>query len=69
MRKTLVHIIPELKLVSLSWKNYHFLWNFSLTVFKGQTFIKTEKNRCVSCILIVRTQTGFGIKKSFKLTL
>ena len=35
MRKTLVRIIRELKLLSFSWKKYYFLWNFFLAIFMG----------------------------------
>ena len=43
MRKTLVRIIRELKLLSFSWKKYHFLWNFSLTILMGNPSLRLSE--------------------------
>ena len=46
MRKTLVRIIRELKLLSLSWKKYHFLCNFSLTIFMSNPSLRLSEVLC-----------------------
>ena len=42
-KKTLVRIIRELKLLSFSWKKYHFLWKFSLTIFMGNLSLRLSE--------------------------
>ena len=43
MRKTLVRIIRELKLLSFSWKKIAFSLKLSFDHFYGQSFIKTVR--------------------------
>ena len=43
MRKTLVRIIRELKLLSFSWKKYYFLSNFFLAIFMGNPSLRLSE--------------------------
>ena len=52
MRKTLVRIIRELKLLSFSWKKYHLLWNFFLTIFMGYPSLRLSEVLCSLKIIL-----------------